>query len=67
MLKERRESDDLYSIYLYADSEEADPARENEELAEKLDNNASIASKNLSQVRLIIDKFSFLKGISTLR
>lgn len=52
MLKDRRESDDLYSIYSYMEDEEKeDPARHDEALNSKLNENEKIASENLEKVR----------------
>ncbi|KAF2368028.1 hypothetical protein FHG87_001201 [Trinorchestia longiramus] len=50
MLKERRENDDLYSIYSYCDSDVPDPASQNPDLASTLDENARIASEKLVKV-----------------
>nr|XP_053655692.1 glutamic acid-rich protein-like [Cherax quadricarinatus] len=50
MLKERRESDDLYNIYSYADDDIEDPALKNEELNQKLTENESIAKDKLDKI-----------------
>lgn len=50
MLKERRESDDLYNIYGYAEEEMPDPAAEDDELSRKLQENETIAKQKLDKV-----------------
>ncbi|XP_071541296.1 uncharacterized protein [Panulirus ornatus] len=50
MLKERRESDDLYNIYAYAEDEIEDPALQDEELNQKLVENESVAKEKLEKV-----------------
>ncbi|XP_050714491.1 death domain-associated protein 6-like [Eriocheir sinensis] len=50
MLKYRRESDDLYSIYSYADEEGEDPALEDEELNDKLKQNEKAAEEKLNKI-----------------
>lgn len=51
MLKDRRESDDLYSIYSYMEDEEKeDPAKYDEALNSKLNENEKIASENLEKI-----------------
>lgn len=55
MLKYRRESDDLYSIYSYADEEGEDPALESEELNDKLKENEKAAEEKLNKVRMYRD------------
>lgn len=55
MLKYRRESDDLYSIYSYADEEGEDPALESEELNDKLKENEKAAEEKLNNVRMYRD------------
>ncbi|KAK7068858.1 hypothetical protein SK128_018231, partial [Halocaridina rubra] len=50
ILKDRRESDDLYCIYSYVDDELPDPAATDEELAQKLNENESLAKENLDKV-----------------
>lgn len=50
-MKERRESDDLYNIYGYAEEEEVpDPAAEDDELNRKLQENETIAKQKLDKV-----------------
>lgn len=51
MLKYRRESDDLYSIYSYVEEDVEDPAKENAELNDKLNENEKIAEEKLNKVR----------------
>lgn len=50
MLKYRRESDDLYSIYSYVDEDIEDPAKEDEELNNKLTENEKVAQEKLDKV-----------------
>lgn len=51
-LKERREHDDLYSIYSYATPDlPPDPATKDADLAARLNDNAEIAQDKLSKVR----------------
>lgn len=50
MLKERRESDDLYNIYGYAEEEMPDPAAEDDELSRKLQENETIAKQKLDKI-----------------
>lgn len=51
MLKYRRESDDLYSIYSYVDEDGEDPAKEDEELNNRLNENEKLAQEKLNKVR----------------
>ena len=50
MLKERRESDDLLSIYSYSTSDIPDPAVADSQLAATLGQNAELAQENLAKV-----------------
>ncbi|XP_045134935.1 death domain-associated protein 6-like isoform X2 [Portunus trituberculatus] len=50
ILKYRRESDDLYSIYSYVEEEGEDPAKQDEALDQQLKENEKIASENLNKV-----------------
>ena len=50
MLKERRENDDLYSIYAYG-NDDPDPANTDRELADKLSDNIKDAQEKLDNVR----------------
>lgn len=51
-LKERREHDDLYSIYSYAAPDlPPDPATKDPDLAARLNDNAELAQDKLSKVR----------------
>ncbi|XP_045625109.2 death domain-associated protein 6 [Procambarus clarkii] len=50
MLKERRESDDLYNIYSYADDDVEDPAIKDEDLNQQLTENESIAKDKLEKI-----------------
>ncbi|KAK3857392.1 hypothetical protein Pcinc_036355, partial [Petrolisthes cinctipes] len=50
VLKERRESDDLYNIYSYGDDETDDPANTDTQLNQKLIDNESIAKDKLEKV-----------------
>ncbi|XP_018006851.1 uncharacterized protein DDB_G0283697 [Hyalella azteca] len=68
MLKERRENDDLYSIYSYCDSDAPDPATQNPELAAILDENAVVASNKLSKVfQEFVDKETEMREVSDLK
>lgn len=53
MLKERRESDDLYNIYSYAEDDTEDPALKDEELNQKLVENENLAKEKLEKVTKI--------------
>ena len=51
MLKNRRESDDLYSIYSYIEDEGEDPAVHDQALDQQLNENEKIGTDNLNKVR----------------
>lgn len=62
MLKYRRESDDLYSIYSYVDEEGEDPALKNEELNSVLKENEKVAEEKLNNVRRMLCYGTLLRG-----
>ena len=53
ILKDRRESDDLYNIYSYVDNSDDDPAAKDEDLEKKLSNNGTIAKEKLDRVSVL--------------
>ncbi|XP_047496791.1 death domain-associated protein 6-like [Penaeus chinensis] len=62
ILKERRESDDLYNIYGYAEEEVPDPAAEDDELSRKLQENETIAKEKLDKIfQDYVDKEAFAR------